>query len=172
MKQTVDIPVPGGDGVSLVFKVFPLNRVQQRRSLLRNAFLSGSWSRSLSRFWWGLQGFRPGQSSSASSSFPAGVLEDANEPGEGVFRTFPQNEKSAASAPSPSPRVHTSVSSSTPAPQLRLYDWVVAFTGEGPLLLGPPHGGETRWQMKKATCPFSRFSRRLTACDVVVGASL
>ena len=32
---------------TLVFKVFPLNRVQQRRFLLKNAFLSGLWSRSL-----------------------------------------------------------------------------------------------------------------------------
>ena len=35
------------DGVSLVFKVFSLNRVQQRRSFLRKAFLSGLWSRTL-----------------------------------------------------------------------------------------------------------------------------
>ena len=34
----------------LVFKVFPLVRVQQRRLPLRNAFLSGLWSRSLLRF--------------------------------------------------------------------------------------------------------------------------
>ena len=40
-----------------------------------------------------LQDFRPGQSSSSSSHFPAGILEDADELGEGVFRTFPQNKK-------------------------------------------------------------------------------
>ena len=68
----------------------------------------------------GLRGLRPGQSSSASFSSPAGTHEDAHEPGVGSFRIFPQNKKSAASATHPSQRVHASVSSSTPAPQLRL----------------------------------------------------
>ena len=39
-EQNVDILVPGGGGDLLVFKVFTPNRVQQRRSFLRNAFLS------------------------------------------------------------------------------------------------------------------------------------
>ena len=43
----------------------------------------------------GLQDFLPGQSSSASSSSPAGVRGSANGPGEKVFRTFPQMKKSA-----------------------------------------------------------------------------
>ena len=44
-----------------------------------------------------LQGSRPGQGSAASSPShsPAGVLEDANEPVEGFFRTFPRPKKSA-----------------------------------------------------------------------------
>ena len=41
----------------------------------------------------GLQGFCPVQSSSASPSSPAGVHENADEPGEGVFRTYPQGKK-------------------------------------------------------------------------------
>ena len=43
----------------------------------------------------GLQDFRPGQVSPASSSFqsPAGSDDDANEPGDGVFRTFSQGKK-------------------------------------------------------------------------------
>ena len=41
----------------------------------------------------GLQGCRPGQSSSASSSSPAGVHGSADGPSEGVFRTFPQIKK-------------------------------------------------------------------------------
>ena len=43
----------------------------------------------------GLQDFRPGQSSPASSSFhsPAGSDDDANEPGDGFFRTFPHGKK-------------------------------------------------------------------------------
>ena len=42
----------------------------------------------------GLQDFRPGQSSPASSSFhsPAGSDDDANEPCDGVFRTFPDKK--------------------------------------------------------------------------------
>ena len=41
-----------------------------------------------------VQGFRSGQGSSSSHS-PAGVHEDAEEPVEGVFRTFPRPKKSA-----------------------------------------------------------------------------
>ena len=41
----------------------------------------------------GLQDFRPGQSSFSSSHFPAGVPEALDEPGQGVFRTFPQNKQ-------------------------------------------------------------------------------
>ena len=65
--------------------------------------------------------------------FPASV-SDADEPGEVFFRTFPQHKKSAAFAPSPSPRVHASVSSSTPAPQrrIRLNAWVMILTDQGP----------------------------------------
>ena len=43
-EQIVDTPVPQGRGG--VVKVFSQNRVQQRRLLLANAFLSGLWSRS------------------------------------------------------------------------------------------------------------------------------
>ena len=49
VEQHVDIPVPGGEDPFLVFKVFPLDRVQQR-CLPRDAFLSGLWSRSLTLF--------------------------------------------------------------------------------------------------------------------------
>ena len=37
--------------------------------------------------------FRPRQRSSSSSHVPAGVHEDADEPGEGFFRTFTKNQK-------------------------------------------------------------------------------
>ena len=40
-----------------------------------------------------LQGFRPGRGPSSSSHFPAGVHEDLDELGEGVFRTFPRGKK-------------------------------------------------------------------------------
>ena len=78
----------------LVFKVFPLDRVQQRRLPPRNAFLSGLWSRQIvvpvssGR----LHGSLSGQSSSSSHS-PAGVEDRADESGKGVFRTFHHNKK-------------------------------------------------------------------------------
>ena len=107
----------------------------------------------------GLQGFRPGQSSSASFSSPAGVHEDAYEPGQGVFRTFPQSQKSAAFAAHPSPRVHASVSSSTPASQLRrLFDWVLVNAGEGPYYWNR-RTGETCWEMEEGYSPDGRYVR-------------
>ena len=59
-----------------------------------------------------LQGFLPGQGSTASSSHSP---DAANEAGVGVFRTFPRWRKSAASAAIPSPIVPASVSSWTRA---------------------------------------------------------
>ena len=64
----------------------------------------------------GLQGFRPGQGSSASSSSshsPAGVHEDAEDLCEGVFRTFHRPKKSAKVTRHWSARVPRHVSSST-----------------------------------------------------------
>ena len=51
----------------------------------------------------GLQGARPGQGSPASSSFhsPAGSDGDADEPGEGVFRTFHRPRKRCAGHSAP-----------------------------------------------------------------------
>ena len=60
----------------------------------------------------GLQGFRTGQSSSASSSSPAGVHGFADELGEGGFSHLSHPRKSAAV-------VHASVRSSTLAAQLK-----------------------------------------------------
>ena len=47
MEQNVDIPVPGRGGRSSGLQGFSRDRIQQRGVLLRNAFLSGLWSRSL-----------------------------------------------------------------------------------------------------------------------------
>ena len=103
------------EGEFLVFKVFSLDRVQQRCILLRNAFLSGLWSRSLlfPVFGGGLQDFRPGQSSTSSLHVPAGVLEVLDEPGEGIFRTF-QNKKSATLGPHSGSELSADFTSSTP----------------------------------------------------------
>ena len=67
----------------------------------------------------GLQDFRPGQSSSSSSHVPARVSEALDEPGEHVFRTFPQFFfKTAKLGPHSSPRVPARGSPSTLAAQL------------------------------------------------------
>ena len=55
---------------------------------------------------------------SSSSHSPAGDEERADEPGKGVFRTFPKNKKSAKLASHSSQRVPAGASPSTPAAQL------------------------------------------------------
>ena len=64
----------------------------------------------------------PGSSSSHS---PAGVEERADDPGEGVFRTFPQNKKSAKLASHSGSALLPKSSPSTPAAQLEVsVEWV------------------------------------------------
>ena len=83
MEQTVDIPVPQGGGRHADLQGFL--RGQSSTGVEQIVDIPGG----------GLQGSRPGQGSPASSSFhpPAGLDEDAEEPGEGVFRTFPRLKK-------------------------------------------------------------------------------
>ena len=76
VEQNVAIPVPGGERRHADFQGFL--RGQSSTGVEQIVDLPGG----------GLQGFRPGQSSSASSSSPAGVHENPDEPGEGVFSTF------------------------------------------------------------------------------------
>ena len=105
-KQNVDIPVPGrGGGIS---------GLQGFSSW--NAFLSGLWSRSLiSQLLEAFKIFvRPAQSSSASSSSPAGVHGSADGRGEGVFRTFPER-KSAKIGPHSGSELSADFTPSTPA---------------------------------------------------------
>ena len=99
MAQNVGFPVPGGG-----------------RSAGLQGFLPGQSSTSLhgpqerisernveqiavSRVGEGLQDFLPGQSSSSSSHDPGRGFEALDEPGYGVFRTFPQIQKSATQPP-------------------------------------------------------------------------
>ena len=107
------------EGEVLVFKVFPLDRVQQCCTLLRNAFLSGSFPVSGG----GLQDFLPGQSSSSSSHFPAGIPKVLDGPGEGVFRTFSHSQKSAKLGPHSGLELSADFTSSTLAPQLAGSSW-------------------------------------------------
>ena len=65
----------------------------------------------------GLQEFRPGQGSSASSSVSPGHA------GEGVFRTFLQNQKSAKWSPHSGSKLSADFTSSTPAAQLASNSW-------------------------------------------------
>ena len=122
MEQHVDIPVPRRRrGETLVFKVFFPDRVQQRRSCLWNAFLSGLRSRSLI-FLFLVETFKiiaQDRVSSSSSHVPARDQEGLDEPGEGFFLTlFPKFKTSAKLGPHSSPTVPASVSSSTLAAQL------------------------------------------------------
>ena len=130
------------EGDSLVFKGFSLEQSS-------TAFLAQIVDIPVSGG--SLQGFRPEQGSS-SSHFPAGVHEDLDEPGVGAFRTLPNQKKVRTSAAYPSPRVHASVSSSTPAPQLRLFDWVMILTCGGPFYWDR-RTGETRWKMEDGCLP-------------------
>ena len=85
----------------------------------------------------GLQGFRTGQSSTASSSSshsPAGVCEDLVEPGVGVFALFPTLKK--VRRPQTPPSIHAGSAAARRC------------LGHGPrcwgaLLLEPPHRGDT-----------------------------
>ena len=90
MEHTVDIPVPGRGGRTSGLQGFlprqsstalpsTHERISERIVEQIVAFPGG-----------GLEDFRPGQSSSSSSHFPAGVPEALDEAGQGVFALFPQ----------------------------------------------------------------------------------
>ena len=93
LEQNVDIPVPDGGGRNVGLQGFL--PVQSSTAMLSSGErLSEQIVEQIVDVpGGGLQDFRPGQSSSSSSHFPAGFLGDADEPGERVFRTFPQNKK-------------------------------------------------------------------------------
>ena len=100
MEQTVDIPVPQGGG----------------RHADLQGFLRGQSSTGVEQIVDILGGglHRPGQSSSSADGL-----------GEGVFRTFPQNKKSAKVTSHPGSELSPHPSSSTPAPQLEVsVEWV------------------------------------------------
>ena len=94
VEQHVDIPVPGRGGrISGAQGFLPrqsstalhgsLERISERIVAQNVDFPVGG----------GLQDFLPGQTSSASSSSPAGVHDSTDGPVEGVFRTFPRKKK-------------------------------------------------------------------------------
>ena len=100
-EQHVDIPVPGLggrypglqgllSGQSSTASQVALERLSER---IAEQIVDFPVSRG------GLPVFRPGQGSSSSSHDPARVSEALDEPGEWVFRTFPQIQKSATQPP-------------------------------------------------------------------------
>ena len=98
----------------LVFKVFFPDRVQQRRLSRRSLTFPVEVLKVLI-----LDRVRQCLHS------PAGSDDDADEPGKGVFRTFPQNKKSAKLASHSGSELLPESSPSTPAAQLEVsVEWV------------------------------------------------
>ena len=90
MEQHVDIPVPRRGGRHPGLQGFP-PRQSSTATPSSQKRISERTVEQIVRFpGEGLQDFRPGQSSPASSSFhsPAGSDDDANEPGDGFFSHF------------------------------------------------------------------------------------
>ena len=144
-EQNVDTPVPRGGGRNAGLQGFlpgqgsttlpsSLERISEQ-TLEQIVDIPGG----------GLQDFRPGQSLSSSSHFPAVFLFDADEPGEGFFRTSPQNKKkceTGSALESESARQCQLIHASSSSPYSSLgvgHDP----RGSGALLLGPPHRGDT-----------------------------
>ena len=115
MEQNVDVPVPGRGWRIAGLQGFPPEQgstaphspvVRLSERIVEEIVdipVSGG----------GLQDFRPGQSSSSSLHFPAGVQEDLEEPGEGFFRTFPKILKNAGLGPHSGSELATDSSRST-----------------------------------------------------------
>ena len=124
VEQLVDIPVPGGGGPSSGLQGF-LPRQRSTESPSRTRISERIVEQIVDPVSRGsLPGSLPGQSSSSSHS-PAGVEECADEPGEGVFRTFSQHKKSAKVTSHSGSELPPHSSSSTAAAQLEdSVEWV------------------------------------------------
>ena len=118
VEQHVDIPVPGGGGPSSGLQGF-LPRQRSTASPSRKHISERIVEQIVDPV---SRGSLPGSSFSHS---PAGVEERADEPGEGGFRTFPQNKKSAKVAPHSGSELPPHPSSWTVAAQLEdSVEWV------------------------------------------------
>ena len=109
-----------------------------------------------------LQGFLPGQGSTASSSHSP---DAAHKAGVGVFRTFPRGKKSAASAAIPSPIVPASVISWTRAAyeDLDAADEPAELEDDAELLIEveeDPSGWSVSQSASGRLCFWHRISRR------------
>ena len=118
VEQLVDIPVPGGGG-SFSGLQGSLPRQRSTASPSRKRISERTVEQIVDPV---SRGSLPGSSSSHS---PAGDEECADEPGKGVFRTFPQNKKSAKVAPHSGSELPPHSSSWTAAAQLEdSVEWV------------------------------------------------
>ena len=155
MEQNVDIPAPGRGGRISGLQGF----LPEQSSTAWHAAQERSSERIVEQIvdsravGGGLQEFRPGQGSSASSSFSPGHA------GEGVFRTFLPNQKSAKWSPHSGSELCADFTSSTPAAQLASNSWydveldqtwlrfvwplLLVSAQNGPLPMGAPVGAKT-----------------------------
>ena len=154
MEHTVDIPVPGLVGGVLVFKVFFLDRVQQRCFPLENVFLSGLCIRPLIFPVEAFKSFAQDRVHPLLRTFQRVFVKVWMSLVNGVFRTFLQNKKSAKSGSHSSQRVPACFSPSTPAPQqrVRLMQWVMILDEHG-LHFWNMDTGEKRWQVEEGSNP-------------------
>ena len=117
VEQHVDIPVPDGGGRLSGLQRFLPGQSSTAPTVVQIVDIPGG----------GLQGSRPGQVSPASSSFhsPAGWDDDADVPGQGVFRTILRPKKSAKLSPHSGSELLPESSPPTPAAQLEdSVEWV------------------------------------------------
>ena len=124
VEQLVDIPVPGGGGPSSGLQGFSSGQ-RSTASPSRKRISERIVEQIVDPVSRGsLPGSLPGQCSSSSHS-PSGDEERADEPGKGVFRTFPQKKKSAKVTSHPGSELPPHPSSSTAAAQLEEFvEWV------------------------------------------------
>ena len=92
-EQHVDIPVPRRGGRHPGLQGFPPRQTSTATPSSKKRISERIVEQIVDIPGGGLQDFRPGQSSSSSSHVPARDQEGLDEPGEGFFRTFPQNKK-------------------------------------------------------------------------------
>ena len=104
----------------LVFKVFPLDRVQQRRLPPRNAFLSGLWSRSLTLFQVDVFMVLSQDKVHLLLTLQLVLKNWLMSLVKGFFVLISKIKKVRSWASHSSPRVPASVSPSTPAAQLEV----------------------------------------------------
>ena len=168
----------------LVFKVFSLNSVQQFCFLLQNAFLSRLWSRSLIFPVEAFKIFAQDTVHPLLRTFQLVFLVTQMNLGKGVFALFTKIKKceTGSAFESESARQCQLIHASSSSPYSSLGAGHDPH-GSGALLLGPPHGADTLANggriralpggcgLMAAMCVLGmvRSSRRLTACDVVVG---